>query len=192
MISEEKRLQRERMKALRAQVDARTQELLSCQLCKTVLSWDVYRQAKTVMLYAPIGRELSLMPLCENRDKRFVFPRMTGEVSMEAALYEPDKLMSRGRYRFMAPVGAKVSAEEIDLILLPALACDRFGNRLGYGKGCYDRFVGQEVFHGKTAAVVYDFSLADAVAHDALDAAVQYIITPTGVWITGGENDETV
>ena len=111
---------------------------------------------------------------------------------MEAALYEPDKPMSRGRYGFMAPAGETVPTDEIDLMLLPALACDRCGNRLGYGKGCYDRFVGQKAFRGKTAAVVYDFSLADAIAHDALDAAVQYIITPSGVWIAGGENDETV
>lgn len=186
MSAVEKQALRASMRAQRTGISPEEQHRLSCLLCEIVVSWYVYQQAKTVMLYAPVGRELDLMPLAQKGDKRFALPRMVGETQMEAALFCPGHQMVRGRYGFLAPVGPAVPLDEIDLILMPALACGLDGFRLGYGKGCYDRFLAQNALHAQTGAVVYDSALFETVAHDEMDVAAQFVITPTGVRGAGG------
>ena len=78
--------------------------------------------------------------------------------------------------------GIPVANDTIDLILVPALAVDRSGNRLGKGKGFYDRFLA-ECNHPKLIAVVFDDEVFDSIPTEPFDKPVDGVVTPSGWWL---------
>lgn len=119
---------------------------------------EAFASAEVVALYSPIRGEID--PLCwaelpEAADKRFVFPRT--HVETRALTFHPPTLdpgpilgrpgcaaqirdaMTPGPYGILEPVGHQIPLGDIDLVVVPALAYDRRGHRLGYGGGFYDR-----------------------------------------------------
>ena len=88
----------------------------------------------------------------------------TGLVENDWGVLEPD------------PNAEQVPIAEIDLMLVPALALDLRGYRLGYGKGFYDRVLPQ-LAHGRAVGIVYDFQLLAEVPDEAHDQRVHWIIT---------------
>ena len=75
-------------------------------------------------------------------------------------------------------VSEQIAASEADLILLPGVAFDRHGMRLGYGKGCYDRFLGASCENSPiTAAFAWTFQILDCVPSDPHDQSVDWLIT---------------
>jgi 5-formyltetrahydrofolate cyclo-ligase len=79
-------------------------------------------------------------------------------------------------FGFAEPHGESVDLEPIDLIIVPALAIDRSGNRLGKGKGYYDRAL--QSINAPVVAVVYQHELIDALPAEAHDRKVDFVVTP--------------
>lgn len=71
----------------------------------------------------------------------------------------------------------KVSLEEIDLIIVPGLAFDLKGYRLGYGRGFYDKILGNEEFCGKSIGICFDFQLKEEIPFEEHDVKVHKIVT---------------
>ncbi len=91
-------------------------------------------------------------------------------------IHAEDELQA-GKYQVPEPGTIRPArADEVELMLVPAVACDRKGNRLGRGKGYYDRIL--ESFTGNTCALLYDFQLIDSVPGEAHDVRMKYILTP--------------
>lgn len=74
----------------------------------------------------------------------------------------------------------EIPPEQIDLCIVPALACDRLGYRLGYGGGFYDRFLCQT--HAETAALCASSRFLDRLPADRFDIPCRTIITENEVW----------
>ncbi len=136
-----------------------------------------YKRARTVMLYLPLGGEpdISLLPL---EGKRAAVP-VTRDLIIRPALYSPMMKTVEGNYRVREPeTPVYIPKDEIDLVLVPAVAADRRKNRLGFGKGCYDRFLaGMDCVK---AGVCFDFQLTDALEVNPHDVKMDYIITESG------------
>lgn len=84
----------------------------------------------------------------------------------------------RGPFGILEPrpeLSEEVTAEEISGCLVPAIAFDRRGHRLGSGKGYYDRFLSQ--FSGKTVGLGYDFQVIDQLPVEPTDIPVKYVVT---------------
>jgi 5-formyltetrahydrofolate cyclo-ligase len=79
----------------------------------------------------------------------------------------------------LQPIGEIVGPEELDLIIAPALAIDRFGNRLGRGGGFFDRYL--EHFEGPVAAVVYEHELVPSLPSELHDKPVNFAVTPSSI-----------
>lgn len=73
------------------------------------------------------------------------------------------------------------SPEKIDIILMPGVAFDTKGNRIGFGKGCYDRFIAGIKNRPVLAALAYDFQIIDNIPSDPLDIPCNYVITEKGI-----------
>lgn len=73
----------------------------------------------------------------------------------------------------------EVSLNEIELVLVPAIAVDRFGNRIGFGSGYYDKFLSQ--IRCPKVALVYDFQIVDKIETSPNDAPVDFIVTETEI-----------
>jgi 5-formyltetrahydrofolate cyclo-ligase len=85
-----------------------------------------------------------------------------------------------GEYGILEPSGAHVPIEELDVVVVPALAFDRGGFRLGWGGGYYDRMLATLDENVTTAVVGYDWQLVDELPREPHDQPVQWVITPSG------------
>jgi 5-formyltetrahydrofolate cyclo-ligase len=81
-------------------------------------------------------------------------------------------------------VGDRVTAGSLDAVLVPAAAVDRDGNRLGWGKGFYDRFLAQVEGNPLVIAVVFDSDVVVTIPTESHDAPVGAILTETEITFT--------
>jgi 5-formyltetrahydrofolate cyclo-ligase len=135
----EKAALRRRMRLLRDVID--DQVLRSVQLWASVAELPAYAAARRVMAYASIAGEPDTDGLHARlaRDgKELVLPRMRGG-AIEPAL--AGERLARGELGIAEPTGATVDPASIDLVIVPGVAFTLAGDRLGRGKGHYDRFL---------------------------------------------------
>ena len=102
---------------------------------------------------------------------------------MEAVVFEEDIVSDVLGIR--TTKGVVVSPKEIDLVLVPGLAFDPKGNRLGRGKGYYDRFLAKK--HSLTCGICPAMRFISSVPTVTHDCAVDYVFTPYGLYKTNDE-----
>ena len=126
--------------------DIRPRLLTDCankKIVKNIKSLAIYQNARNVMIFYPLKNEIDLRALfAENsKNKNFFLPKTIGE-QMFACPFENESELVEGNFKIKEPTSPSCETPEIiDLIIAPALSVDRYGNRLGYGKGYYDRFL---------------------------------------------------
>ncbi len=129
-----------------------------------------WQRTKTVGLYMATPMEFDLTTLFAS-DKRILIPKCLPKRQMMFAHYEPEHL-TRSAFGLLEPDGL---AEEVpDFILVPGLAWNGNGFRVGFGGGYYDRYLAK--FDGATASVFYDFQAVEFSA-ETHDIAVQELFT---------------
>jgi 5-formyltetrahydrofolate cyclo-ligase len=115
--------------------------------CEALVALGAFREARAVMMYLPLPLEVDTAPVAQAawRDgKTVLVPKVDyDERHMIAVRCEtPEDEMRVDRYGILQPVGGEPwPLGEIDLVVVPALAFDRRGHRLGHGAGFYDRFL---------------------------------------------------
>lgn len=108
--------------------------------------------------------------------KHFFLPRVNG-LNLEILPYDRSSL-KLGAFRIEEPQGDEtVSIREIDLIVVPAVGYDSKGNRVGRGKGYYDRLLSET--KATKIGVAYDFQVVDAIDVESHDVGVDIVITDT-------------
>ena len=110
--------------------------------------------------------------------KTLVMPKMTGidGIMEHHRVRHPDDLVS-GKWGIMEPeINAPVSVDDIDLVLVPGLAADGSGNRIGFGKGYYDRFL-SEIPGVKSLMLVPEAFVLEQVPVNDMDVPVKALAT---------------
>lgn len=132
--------------------------------------------ADRILMYHSLPDELSTLEFIEkwSNRKQFFLPRVNG-VNLELLPYRRTNLR-HGAFNIEEPEGDEiVAAELMELIVVPGVAFDRQGNRVGRGKGFYDRLLSQT--KALTVGVGYDFQLFDEVPAEPHDTPMDVIIT---------------
>lgn len=152
----------------------------SDQLCKQLQATSLFAQAQTILAYFSVRQEPDLSSLFHLK-KTWGFPRCVGQQlewhgwSPEAGL--PLQVGAFG-IREPHPDAPKLSVEQVDLILVPAIACNRQGYRLGYGGGYYDRLLRQADWNQKpTIGILFEFGCLPSLPIDAWDQPLLAICT---------------
>ena len=137
-----------------------------------------FREAKTVLLYYPINNEVDVLPLFKKykHTKTLLLP-VSHRREMTVSPYEGNDKMHRGKFHIPEPTTPAYEGE-IDLIVVPAVAFDKTGLRLGRGGGYYDKFLKKHV-RAMLIGVGYDFQLVDQVPAERHDQKVHRIILPS-------------
>lgn len=115
-------------------------EKISLELVQKLKLSDVYNQAKNVMIFYPLCDEINLLDLLNDKTKNFYLPKIEGESLLCCPFNKGDELCE-SCFKTKEPKSDPIETDLIDLVIVPALAVDKQGYRLGYGGGFYDRFL---------------------------------------------------
>ncbi len=185
-IPEQKAALRKRCRAIRAALGEARRARASLVICEKLEAWEVFQRSAVVLAYLPMKAEASLTSLFKRAQKRWVLPRVLPQEGKRMAFhpYVQGRLVAHP-FGMMEPDLALplVPPEEIELALVPGLAFDRRGWRLGYGGGYYDRFLAG--FAGISAGIVFDDLLLDEIPRAEHDVPVQWIVTENEVLCAG-------
>lgn len=186
--SEVKKEIRRKMLALRrALSDDEAEEKARC-LTERILSLPEYRKAKRIMAFLAMKGESNLDGLISealSEGKEVYVPVCLPERQMEAGrLLDMDHFVKGPLGLRDLPKGYDtISPEALDLVLVPGVACDRVGNRLGMGAGYYDRYL-THVPYEKRVAALWDFQVAEAIPSEPFDQRMAKIVTDKGIIVT--------
>lgn len=165
---------REKKRAM-AQEDIR---LRSQRLTEKFLQSDSYNNAKTIYGYLPYNQEVltwDLLRRAMEDGKRVAVPKVY-EKEMKFIYITDFSQVSTGYCGIPEPVEDGPVAEDREaLVLMPGLAFDREGHRIGYGGGFYDRFLSDEPNH-PTIALCYDFQVQEDLPVEEFDIPVDMVI----------------
>jgi len=147
----------------------------------------VYRKAQTVALYSPVHNEVLTMQLLRDllaNRRSVVMPRVVGE-ELEFHMVRSLDDLAPGSFGILEPIEGtgQVAIHELDLIVLPGVAFDRRGHRLGYGKGFYDRALKTAGDRGRRVGLAYDYQLVDQLPVFEHDMQLDLLVTETQVLI---------
>ncbi len=155
-------------------------DLISSEIVSKISACREFEVSQNIAFYYPIKNEINLLALLKQRDKNFYFPRCIGS-KMEFAKYEKNSL-EVGKFGIMEPKNKAIEPKEIDFLLVPALAANSKGYRLGWGKGYYDRFICQNELKAKKAIVIPSYNLTDEFIQDDFDEKSDMIITEKAIY----------
>jgi 5-formyltetrahydrofolate cyclo-ligase len=182
-MDEQKLQLRKQCKTIRMELGEETRQRASDMICNHLAAWDLFQTSDTILTYMPIRGEVDLCSLLMLfPEKHWLLPRiLPGEEGrMVFHSYDPNNLIlhSFGMAE-PAPHLPQVPSEEIHLALVPGLAFDRSGWRLGYGGGYFDRFLVD--YCGVIAGVVFQALLLESLPHGAYDVPMQWLVSENGL-----------
>jgi 5-formyltetrahydrofolate cyclo-ligase len=170
----------EAKKALRVQILAARSENLakqtSHQFAEQLLALSLQQSLKRIGCYLSFGAEPatdSFIEIAQKEGIEIACPRIESNGQMVMAALEPETTPSALGFR--EPTGKVVESKELELIVVPALAVDYEGQRLGRGAGFFDRYL--EHYTGPSVGLVYDAEFLPEVPSEAHDAPVGHVIT---------------
>lgn len=167
---------RYKMKSLRVVIPEAQKKSAAREVFERLEQTAAFLLADRIMMYHSLPDELYTHDFLKKwaGKKRFYLPRING-VDLEVLPYEESRL-ELGTFHIEEPTGNDVTdPREIELVVVPAVAYDRKGKRLGRGKGFYDRFLKQT--QATKVGVGYEFQLVDELPSEPHDIPMDIIIT---------------
>ena len=140
---------------------------------------DLYRNAKTIYGYLPYNQEVRTVPMLEQaiRDgKRVAVPKCYGQEMRFLYINDFENEVAPGYAGIPEPIAdGPVADDKTALVLMPGMAFDPQGHRIGYGGGFYDRFLADEPDH-PTLALCYGFQMVDHLETEEFDIPVNQVL----------------
>lgn len=180
---ERKQQLRQQCRETRKALGQEARGIASQAICGQIESWRFFQSSSLILTYLPMRGEVDLHTLLERHpDKHWLVPRILPEEDHRMAFhpYDPAHLV-RHAFGMLEPAAylPEVPPGDVELALVPGLAYDRRGWRLGYGGGYFDRFL--KNFMGNSLGVIYQALLLDTVPHSPHDMPVGWVATETGI-----------
>lgn len=172
-------------KALRSMIREKKRAMTEEEICqrsealgKLFAESAFYKEAKTIYGYLPYNQEVRTVAMLEQAildGKRVAVPKVYGE-EMRFIYIEDMSAVEKGYAGIPEPVAdGPVARDETALVLMPGLAFDAQGHRIGYGGGFYDKFLQREPTH-PTLALCYDFQLLERLETEDHDIPVDCVL----------------
>lgn len=169
-------------------------EYLSSSLSNTIIDklllLDIYKNSKIIMPYVDFKNEVNTKKSINTMlktGKRVVIPYTDIEnveiIPVEIKNLEKDTTYCK--YGYLEPKKENIipfSVDDIDIILIPGVAFDKKLNRIGFGKGYYDKLLANKNKHTKIIALAYEFQIFKEIPHDNHDIKMDMIITEKNIY----------
>ena len=151
----------------------------SARLGELFRTCELYKNARTIYGYLPYNQEVRTVPMLEQaiRDgKAVAVPKCYGEEMRFIYINDFTAEVAPGYANIPAPIAdGPVADDKTALVLMPGLAFDPMGPRIGYGGGFYDRFLSAEPDH-PTLALCYGFQMVEHLQTEAFDIPVDKVL----------------
>jgi len=177
---------RERLRLL----DPRERGRYDALIADALLSLPEFSRAQTIMTYLSFSGEADTFGFARavlERGKRLVVPKVVSQSQnlLACEIHDLESGLVKNYYGILEPDQDHtnpVKPEEIDFHVIPGMAFDLEGYRLGHGRGYYDRFLNQISRCSFLAGICYSFQIMDALAHDPWDVPVHCLVTEKEVF----------
>ena len=153
---------------------------MSEAVCNSICHDGQWRVATTLLLYYPLPDEVDVRPLIQMAHQAgycVLLPVVVGE-ELELRIYQGEESLRAGAYNIMEPVGPLFSPEQygqIQMAIVPGMAFDAAGHRLGRGKGYYDRLL-PLLSHAYKVGVCYPFQFLSNVPSEEHDVPMNEVV----------------
>jgi 5-formyltetrahydrofolate cyclo-ligase len=164
---------------------------LSRQICTTFMALPEYAAARTVMFYVDVRSEVrtrNSLPDALTSGKRIVVPYCVNN-ELELFLLKDMEELSIGMYKILEPrpelrslAEKRVSPGELDLVMVPGVAFDRKGSRMGHGFGYYDKLLQHARDDAPLVALAFECQLFPEIPTQAHDIFMDKIITEKAIY----------
>ncbi|MCH8822505.1 MAG: 5-formyltetrahydrofolate cyclo-ligase [Planctomycetes bacterium] len=175
---------RGQVKAKLAAMTSQQQHDASVAACKRLIELNPFQDASIVMLYMPMANEVDLTPVairCFQAGKTVCVPRVDWRrKDMDAVEVQSfdDHIMELDEHGLRTPRdGAPMPSNLIDLVVVPGLAFDAHGHRLGRGGGYYDRFLSKLRRSATSIGLAFEEQMIDQVPINQDDVSVNIVVT---------------
>ena len=174
---------RAEMKAFLGTIDAENRHRRSLDACAFLAATKEFRNAQTIMMFLSLEVEVETATLAVKawaEGKSIAVPRVDweGQRMDPLEIKSLDVGMRTARQGVREPVdGRVVPLDSIDMVVVPGLAFDRRGYRVGRGRGFYDRFLAQRGFQGVRCALCFHEQLIEEVPRESHDIPMDLIVT---------------
>ena len=151
---------------------------LSARICDRIIGIPAVSESRTIGIYIPIGNEVGvdmLLSRLHSRGKKVFVPVVAPGRNLRFARLRPSGRTVKGADGAYEPAG-KSFAKKIDAFVIPGLAFDLSGFRIGWGRGYYDRFLSRNPLAVRIGAA-YDFQLVKKIGTEPHDMRMDYIAT---------------
>ena len=177
---------RRRLAAQRRALSAATILQKSAAIVEHVMGLSAFRASQTLMVYLALAQEVQTWRLIETarqQHKRIVVPVVARDTLVAVELPQDEAHLQPGMYGILEPCCKKaiVPPEEIDFVLVPGLAFDRQGGRLGFGRGYYDRFLCQFPATTRYCGLAFSIQIISYVPRRPYDVCMHYVATEEGI-----------
>jgi len=146
---------------------------------------------QTIGIYLNMQEEVSTKLIIDSlrlANKVICGPKCVGS-ELEFRVIDDPAALKPGMLGIMEPTGELIAKEHIQVLLIPLVAFDQNLNRLGYGKGYYDRYLAG--FHGLKIGLAYQLQSVESIRTDEHDIALDYIITENSL-IQANQSSKTI
>jgi len=178
---------RRRLLQARQKIPAQVWRQKSDQICDHLDHWDYFRRCRVILAYTSFRQEPDLSPLTQ-RHAYWGLPRCVGkDLHWHLWTAQNPWPLTKGAYGILEPhpESPEVDANLVDLILVPAVACDVKGYRLGYGAGYYDRMLSQPPWRTvPTVGIVFEYARLPSLHRDVWDRPMRGICSESGLFLS--------
>lgn len=174
---------RKKMKKIRDNIPSDKRKIEDQIIAKTLINSEIYINAKTLFIYNSFRSEVDTTYIIEEAlDEKIVTLPVTNSLdhSMEAYEINEDSVFVQDSYGIQIPdtkTSNIINPKEIDLTIVPLLAYDNLGNRLGYGGGYYDRYIPRLRKNAIVVGLAYSNQFVEELTIEHFDKKLDYVIT---------------
>ena len=166
-----------RLKIQKEEERNRKSRIIKQRLLKT----RVFKKAKIVMFYIAFGGEVDTIEMIKEAKKLgkiVTVPVCKGiSITLRPCILDESAKLKKGPYGVCEPSSKRfICSRDLDLVIVPGLAFDKKGNRLGRGKGCYDRFLNMLPKEIPSIGLAFDFQILSKVPAKTHDRNVNKVI----------------
>ena len=181
-MNDEKKFLRQKIISLRKNLSAEERKNFSHEIVKKFLATEIYKTSSVIMAYMPMSEEVQLQEIFTDafKNKKIcAIPFIVERGIIQPVIFENFNSLEVGELNILTVkknLRKFIDAEKFDCVIVPGVAFDVHGKRLGMGGGYYDRFL-KRAENAKKISLAFDFQIVENIPTELHDIPVDLILT---------------